>query len=119
VLRAYQRRLVAFCEERLRALGSEAGVVLDLRDPHGLRLARLATDEEWVRRALCERSALDSFAVCYLGVPRAMARTMLAQASDMLDHFDRLGPGFMPVIFISGGCWLAAVPRDGASSSLN
>jgi hypothetical protein len=37
----------------------------------------------------------------------------------MLDHFDKLGPGFMPVIFMSGGCWLAAVPRDRATPGLN
>jgi hypothetical protein len=115
----HRQRLLAFCEEQLRALGSEAGLVLDLRDPVGLRLALLATDEGWVRRALCARRALDSFAVCCLGVPRAMARTMLAQASDMLDPFDKLGPGFMPVIFISGGCWLATVSRDRASPGLN
>jgi hypothetical protein len=48
-----------------------------------------------------------------------MARAMLAHAPDMLDHFDRLRPGLMPVIFISGGCWLAALPKDRASPNLN
>jgi hypothetical protein len=119
VLRAHQRRLVAFCEEQLRALVSEAGLVLDLRDAQGLRLARLATDDGQVQRALCGRSAPGSFAVYCVGVPRALARAMLAQAPDMLGHFDRLGPGFMPVIFISGGCWLAGVPRDRGAPGLN
>jgi hypothetical protein len=48
-----------------------------------------------------------------------MARVMLATTPDMLDHFDGLGPSLIPVIFISGGCWLAAVPRDRASPSVN
>ncbi|HZU39030.1 MAG TPA: hypothetical protein VFA18_24095 [Gemmataceae bacterium] len=116
----YRRRLMVFSHDRLARLHAEAGLLLDLKDSVGLRLAVNVAGQSHVRAALRQAQRRQTFAVLCLGIPRVMARALAAREPDALAYLDRLGPLILPVIIIStGGCSVAGISKGQLAPGLN